>query len=45
MLVKDETRHEGRCLAVWFIYKTNQEALVLSAREMDEKERKSYGKK
>ncbi|MDE3091893.1 MAG: BrnT family toxin, partial [Chloroflexota bacterium] len=35
----------GRYLAVWFIYKTNKEALVLSAREMDEKERKSYGKK
>ena len=35
----------GRYLAVWFIYKLSQEALVLSAREMDDKERKSYGKK
>ncbi|MBM3127781.1 MAG: BrnT family toxin [Chloroflexi bacterium] len=35
----------GRYLAVWFIYKLTQEALVLSAREIDAKERKSYGKK
>ena len=35
----------GRYLAVWFIYKFNQEALILSAREMDGKERNSYGKK
>jgi uncharacterized DUF497 family protein len=35
----------GRYLAVWFIYKPPQEALVLSAREMDTRERKSYGKK
>jgi uncharacterized DUF497 family protein len=35
----------GRYLAVWFIYKLTQEALVLSAREIDAKERKRYGKK
>lgn len=37
--------NEGRYIAAWFIYKANQEALVLSARDMGEKERKSYGKK
>lgn len=36
---------EGRYLAVWFIYKSTHEALVLSAREVDDKERKQYGKK
>ncbi len=36
---------EGRYAAVWFIYKATREALVLSARDLDEKERKSYGKK
>ena len=36
---------EGRYLAVWFIYKTNREALVLSGRDMDDKERKTFGKK
>ena len=36
---------EGRYLAVWFIYKQTHEALVLSAREIEGKERKSYGKK
>ncbi len=35
----------GRYLAVWFIYKTTQEALVVSARDMDVSERKRYGKK
>lgn len=37
--------HEGRYLVVFFIWKTEGEALILSARDMDEKERKSYAKK
>ena len=36
---------EGRYLAVFFIYKLNRAALVISAREMDEKERRRYAKK
>ncbi len=36
---------DGRYVAVFFIYKTNQKALVLSARDMDDKERQSYGQK
>jgi uncharacterized DUF497 family protein len=35
----------GRYLAVLFIYKKTKEALVLSARDMADKERKQYGKK
>jgi len=35
----------GRYLAVLFIYKKTKEALILSAREMAEKEKKLYGKK
>ncbi len=35
----------GRHLTIFFIYKTSQDALILSARDMDDKERKSYGKK
>lgn len=35
----------GRYLAVLFIYKQTQEALILSARDMATKERKQYGKK
>jgi uncharacterized DUF497 family protein len=35
----------GRYLAVLFIYKKIKEALVLSARDMADKERKQYGKK
>ena len=34
----------GRYLAVFFIYKLTREALILSARDMDQKERRSYGK-
>jgi uncharacterized DUF497 family protein len=37
--------HEGRYLVVFFIWKTGGEALILSARDMDEKERRSYAKK
>jgi len=32
----------GRYLVVFFIYKTTGEALILSARDMDDKERRSY---
>lgn len=35
----------GRYLAVLFIYKTTREALIISARDMAEKERKQYGRK
>ncbi|MBI3912710.1 MAG: BrnT family toxin [Chloroflexi bacterium] len=35
----------GRYLIVFFIYKTDRHALVTSAREMDGKERKRYGRK
>ena len=35
----------GRYLAVLFIYKKTKEALILSARDMADKERKQYGKK
>jgi len=35
----------GRYLAVFFIHKKSSEALILSARDMDRKERRSYGKK
>jgi uncharacterized protein len=35
----------GRYLAVLFIYKKTRGALILSARDMADKERKQYGKK
>jgi len=35
----------GRHLAVFFIYKETHEALVISAREMTDKERKNYAKR
>jgi len=35
----------GRYLAVFFIYKTTREALVISARDMTKKERKQYAKR
>ena len=34
----------GRYLVVFFIHKTNNEALILSARDMDGKERRSYAR-
>lgn len=37
--------YAGRYLAVLFIYKKTKEALILSARDMANKERKQYGKK
>ena len=33
---------EGRYLTIFFIHKLTDEALILSARDMDDKERKSY---
>lgn len=35
----------GRYLTILFIHKTTKEALILSARDMAEKERKLYGRK
>jgi len=35
----------GRYLAVYFVYKKTGEALIVTARTMTEKERKSYAKK
>jgi len=35
----------GRYVTVFFIHKLTGEALVLSARDMDKKERKNYAKK
>ncbi len=37
--------YAGRYLAVFFVYKKTKEALILSARDMANKERKQYGKK
>lgn len=34
----------GRYLSVFFIYKLNHDAFVISARDMDRKERKRYAK-
>jgi uncharacterized DUF497 family protein len=36
---------EGRYLVIFFIHKVTQEALIISARDMDRKERKRYGRK
>ncbi len=36
---------EGRYLAVFFLYKPDRTALVVTAREMDSKERRRYAKK
>lgn len=36
---------EGRYLVVFFIHKSDQSALVISARDLTAKERKEYGKK
>ena len=35
----------GRYLIAFFIYKSGNRALILSARDMDKKERKLYGRK
>ena len=34
----------GRYLVVFFVHKLTHEALILSARDMDKKERRSYAK-
>ena len=36
---------EGRYLIVYFVHKLTGEALIVSARDMTKKERRSYGKK
>ncbi len=36
---------DGRYLTVFFIYKVGNEALIISARDMDSKERNQYGRK
>lgn len=35
----------GRYLVVFFVYKLTQDALILSARDMDDHERRNYGRK
>jgi len=35
----------GRYLSIFFIYKVNHDALVISARDMNKSERRQYGKK
>jgi uncharacterized protein len=35
---------EGRHLTIFFIHKLTNEVLILSARDMDDKERKSYAR-
>jgi uncharacterized DUF497 family protein len=35
----------GRYLIIFFIYKTTGEALILSARDMDDKERRQYARR
>ncbi|MFQ5685956.1 MAG: BrnT family toxin [Candidatus Scalindua sp.] len=37
--------HAGRYLMVFFVYKKNKQALILSARDMTRAERTKYGKK
>ncbi|MEK7251398.1 MAG: BrnT family toxin [Bacteroidota bacterium] len=39
------TTESGRHLSVFFIHKLTNDALILSARDMDKKERRRYGKK
>jgi uncharacterized DUF497 family protein len=34
----------GRYLAIFFVHKLTNEAMILSARDMDDKERKSYAR-
>lgn len=36
---------DGRYLTIFFIHKPGNEALIISARDMDDKERKQYGRK
>jgi uncharacterized DUF497 family protein len=39
------TTDSGRYLAVYFLYKKNKEALIVTARDMTENETKRYAKK
>ena len=39
------TTDSGRYLTVYFLYKKNKEAFIVTARDMTEKERKRYAKK
>jgi uncharacterized DUF497 family protein len=39
------TADSGRYLTVYFLYKKNKEAFIVTARDMTEKERKRYAKK
>ncbi len=36
---------EGRYLAVFFVFKRSRDALVISARDMTQKERRRYAKR
>ncbi len=36
---------EGRYLVVFYVYKTDGAALIISARDMDKKEKRRYGRK
>lgn len=46
MRIRELSRSDaGRYLAVLFIYKENETALIISARDMENKERKQYGRK
>ncbi len=35
----------GRYLIIFFVYKSTQEALIISGRDMDTKERRQYGRR
>ncbi|OGV78961.1 MAG: hypothetical protein A3K19_24005 [Lentisphaerae bacterium RIFOXYB12_FULL_65_16] len=35
----------GRFVVIFFVYKRNREALIISGRDMDPKERRLYGRK
>ena len=36
--------NSGRYISIFFVYKLNQDALIISARNMDKKERRRYAK-
>ena len=36
---------DGRYLAVYFVYKSTKDALIITARDMNTKERRRYGKR
>ncbi|MCD6336557.1 MAG: BrnT family toxin [Candidatus Latescibacteria bacterium] len=37
--------HAGRCLTVFFILRSKHDVIPISARDMDRKERRQYGRK